>query len=72
MKIVIVTVITLLLLALSLVSLFSTCMWGCPNTGIQFIFKISTAFLAIASIYCFYQVWVQFKKNACKNKGFQK
>lgn len=40
--------VNILMLALSVAGLLSTCMWGCPNTGIQLVFKISSACLLLS------------------------
>jgi len=48
MKYFLAVVVNSLALAASVVGLMSTCMWGCPNTGIQLIFKISTACLLVS------------------------
>lgn len=63
-KIIAITVIIFLLLAASFIFLISTCMWGCPNTGIQLLFKISTLILAIVLCYCFFRIWKQYKANS--------
>lgn len=48
MKYFIVVIVNILILALSVAGLLSTCMWGCPNTGIQLVFKISSICLLIS------------------------
>ncbi len=63
MKIILATIITFVLLAMSTVSLLATCMWGCPNTGIQLVFKITTSLLSIVFIYCLYLVWGYYKNR---------
>ena len=54
--------VNLLLLGLAVSSLLVTCMWGCPNSGIQLVFKVSTICLFLSSISIIY-LWVT-AKNA--------
>lgn len=48
MKYFIAVIVNILILALSVAGLLSTCMWGCPDTGIQLVFKISSVCLLIS------------------------
>jgi hypothetical protein len=48
MKFIILFSVNLVALSLSFMALLSTCMWGCPNTGIQLIFKVSTGLLFVS------------------------
>ncbi len=48
MKYILALVVNILILAASIAGLMSTCMWGCPNTGIQLMFKISSGCLLVS------------------------
>jgi len=60
-------VVNILILSLSVAGLLSTCMWGCPNTGIQLVFKISTLCLLVSLVMVIY-LWVA-RKNSKKHKS---
>lgn len=54
--------VNILMLALSVAGLLSSCMWGCPNTGIQLVFKISSACLLLSFGMVIY-LWVTSKNG---------
>jgi uncharacterized membrane protein len=58
-----------LFLGLSLAGLLSTCMWGCPNTGIQLVFKISSICLLVSLSLIIYR-WVTSRRGGeTSNEG---
>jgi hypothetical protein len=67
MKYFIALVVNILVLAISVAGLLSTCMWGCPNTGIQLSFKISTVCLLVSLGMVIY-LWIT-SKSGNKSTG---
>jgi len=68
MKYIFAVVVNILVLAISLAGLLSTCMWGCPNTGIQLVFKISTLCLLVSLVMVIY-LWVTGKNGKKHTSG---
>jgi len=63
MKAFLVTGISFVLMALSYASLISTCMWGCPNTGIQLVFKITSVIFTCLFGYGLYSSYRHIKNK---------
>ncbi len=54
MKYLILILVLFSLLVFSCISLISVCMWGCPNTGVQLVFKLTSLFLACSFVLSIY------------------
>lgn len=67
MKYFIAVLVNTAVLVISVVGLLSSCMWGCPNTGIQLSFKISTVCLLVSLGMLIY-LWVT-SRNGKKHTG---
>ena len=50
-------------LFLSFVFLMSTCMWGCPNTGVQLLFKVTTFLMGVAFVVSAYFLVVRLSRS---------